>query len=154
MFFKKKDPPDENLQLFSEYLPQILQKADGIIGEREFRYTLIADSAYLHAGVVGGGYLPLGTLLSFWQKNEFTDECHKCGGKVYLFCARGSPLSGGGSMEGVCIDCKRRQKTAFKASTAIALHDHHLFKPFQKLVKPGFFPRFAQLVEWLRESEV
>lgn len=135
------------------YLPLILANEQRFEKDRALGFTLIAENAHLSLAYGGGGYLPLGTLLQFWQPGRFTAGCTECGGTVYLYGAGGSLLSGAGSMWGVCAGCGSSQKTGFNTPISLALRQHSLFQPFQHRVAQEDYLGIHELMARLVPSE-
>ena len=135
--------------LLQAHLPSILAHSDRIRADSEMRYALISEHALAGGAYIGGGYLPLGLLLEFWQRDKFTEKCSACGGRAYLYGAGGSPLSGSGSMRGICIGCLEESEFAFNAKVVIALKKHESFEPFQELISNDRFMRIEELVDRL-----
>ena len=144
---------NEESKLLADHLLLILEKSEQIAPDRRLANALISECAFLSMAYAGGGYLPLGTLLCFWQQDRFTDTCEECEGKVYLYGAGGSPLSGSGSMWGRCAQCHKGKKVAFNGRLASELQNHALFHPFQERIKEGEFIRIAALIARLHELD-
>ena len=136
-------------ELLRTYLTSIVAHSDLIQADEEMRYALISEYALAGGMYIGGGYLPLGLLLDFWQWNQFTEMCSVCDSKVYLYGAGGSPLSGSGSMWGICIGCPEESKFPFNAGLVVSSKKHTLFQPFQERVSEGHFMRIEELVDRL-----
>lgn len=91
-------------EMFKENFSLILDHASLIINTPRYYYS------YLENFIVGlvylGGYRAcIGSLLQLWEKGIFMDECSYCGGSLYLFSGKGSPLSGSNSCAGICNEC-------------------------------------------------
>lgn len=109
--YEELTPPEEseeqgekNRQIFCENLALILEKSELILKTPE--YFHIRHEWSLVGGIYyGSQYIPLGVLIKLWQENKWLDECPSCGGKTYIFCAGGSPLSGTHYTNAVCTAC-------------------------------------------------
>jgi hypothetical protein len=140
---------DEEQAFLATYLRLLLDQADRIRADEELQYTLVSESAFLSMAYIGGGYLPLGTLLEFWDSGRLVSACPECPGQVHLYSLGGSGLSGAGSMFGLCLQCRSGQQTKFDSTTAYALMRHPLFSPFQRRIRQGQFLNLPELVERL-----
>ncbi len=111
IIYEELAPPKEseeqrkkNMHLFCDNLELILANSEHILKRPE--YFHIRHEWSLIGGIyTGSKYIPLGVLIKLWQDNKWLDECPLCGGKTYVFCAGGSPLSGSHYTHAVCTAC-------------------------------------------------
>ena len=96
----------KNMQLFCDNLELILANSELILKTPE--YFHIRHEWSLVGGIyLGSKYIPLGVLIKLWMNDQWLDECPECGGKTYIYCAGGSPLSGSHYTNAVCTTCKK-----------------------------------------------
>ncbi len=99
----------KDFDLFRDNLDLILESADLIINTPELYYASF-NAANINLAYLGGHQAPIGVLLQLWKDGILMGKCPKCYGKVYIFCAGGSPLSGSHSCLGICRDCRKISK--------------------------------------------
>ena len=111
----------------ADHLPRILERSDEIRADEELSNALVSECAFFSVAYLGlsNGYLPIGLLLALWEEGSFTGVCDECGGVVNLLGAGGSPLSGSGSMWGLCGSCAVPAKRPFDGRQVLVL-DHVL----------------------------
>lgn len=93
-------------QLLRQNLGLLLENAEKIINTPEYFFCPLR-TAFLSLAYINGGMMPLGALLLLWKEEKLIETCPDCSGKVYLFSAGGSPLSGSNSWGGICPACDR-----------------------------------------------
>ena len=64
---------------------------------------------------IGGGQPPVGLLLEAWERGELKLPCD-CGGKIHVWFASGSPLSGRHSLSGGCPSCRKSSQPTLVGS--------------------------------------
>jgi len=106
---KKQQEQEAENKLFCENLRLIIENSDTILKREEFFFCEFGSAFLSIAYIAKGGPIPLGVLISLWQRGEFIDKCSHCGGDVYIIGAGGSPLSGTHSFWGYCGQCGRKQ---------------------------------------------
>jgi hypothetical protein len=102
--------------LFINNLDLILSKSATILDDPRL-YCCTMESAYIGGMISGCRKIYLGALLELWKKDALNDRCPDCGGKVLIFGAGGSELSGSHSWHGICSVC-RKWETGHKGSFA------------------------------------
>lgn len=99
----------KDFELFRGNLELILENAKFIINTPELYYASF-NGATINLAYMGGHQAPVGVLLELWNEGLLVDQCEKCNGSLYIFCAGGSPLSGQNKCSGICRNCKRVSK--------------------------------------------
>ncbi len=113
---KKQQEQEAENKLFCENLRLIIESSDTILKKEEFFFCEFGSAFLSMAYIAKGGSIPLGVLISLWQKGESMDTCSHCGGEVYIIGAGGSPLSGQHKWWGYCGQCgtkKSGKKSTF-----------------------------------------
>jgi hypothetical protein len=107
-------------ELIRENLPLILSSFGRILSTPR-HFFCRPSSAFLSCPYVfgGGGPIPLGVLVSLWRRGELVFDCPACVGLVYGFGVAGSVLSGSGTVQGICIVCRRWQSEPRKIGESI-----------------------------------
>lgn len=107
-FYKDDDvlpaPFKGEWELLIENIDLIMKHANIIKSRKELFYTELSF-AYIASMVTQTSVLSLGALIILWQEVVFLDTCKKCGGRVYIVSAAGSPLSGRHTYSGFCSAC-------------------------------------------------
>lgn len=97
----------------AENLSLILSNRKRILRDAPLAQTTTPAAYVSMAVLAGSGRLPMGAVLSLWEKGLFLTLCPKCGGKVYLFSLGGSPLSGANHWWGVCSACREAREGSY-----------------------------------------
>ncbi|MBI4402899.1 MAG: hypothetical protein HY537_01985 [Deltaproteobacteria bacterium] len=92
-------------KLFAKYINLIIDKKHLILNSPELFYVVTRCASLSLAYIGGSGMIPLGILISLWDKGEFMAECPKCKGVALVFNLGGSVLSGTNKWNGVCPTC-------------------------------------------------
>jgi len=100
-----KEDRQEMFMLFRENFDLFLKYDDLIINTPEFFHCSFG-SGFISVAYLGGYPVSLGALLQLWKTGEWVVVCNQCQGKLYLYGAGGSPLSGSNSCCGICKECK------------------------------------------------
>jgi|GEM_PF-4268910 len=90
-----------------EHLPLLYDHLETIHSRREYYFAPLPE-AWLSSAYLGRARpeFVLGELLDLWRCGAWVTECARCGSRVYLTNAGGSPLSGRGGAWGVCSGCR------------------------------------------------
>lgn len=128
----------QNLKLILAHSAEILRN------ERYF-YCYFGTAFLSVPYIWPDGPIPLGVLITLWQRGEFVDKCRECGGRVYMIGLGGSPLSGSHSWWGRCAECGRHQDGSRKTFREIweplrELLIQHLNEP---VIQRGKRPKFS-----------
>jgi len=115
---KSKEENDIDFKLFRDNLDLILENTDLIINNPELFHTSFNRTS-INLAYLGGNHAPLGVLLQLWRDGILVDECNVCSGKLYIFCAGGSPLSGSNGCIGICGACKAISKKSLPSTGPI-----------------------------------
>ncbi|ABW66074.1 hypothetical protein [Desulfosudis oleivorans] len=99
-----------DLQLLQENLELILKHQDMILASPELFHSGPVD-AVIGLIYMGGHRAPIGVLLRLWQQDLLMALCPHCAGRLYIFSAGGSPLSGINRATGICASCKQFVRT-------------------------------------------
>ncbi len=99
-------PYPGEMEMFIDNIELIISHVDTIISRKELFYTELSFG-HISTTLTGTEVLPIGVLVLLWRNREFLASCSVCGGKVYIVCAAGSPLSGSHQYTGICPVCKK-----------------------------------------------
>jgi hypothetical protein len=134
----------------ADHLPQVLERTEEIVAHEELANALVSGCAHVSVAYVGpNGYLSIGLLLQLWQEDRFTGVCTDCGEVVYYYGAGGSPLSGSGSMWGLCGSCRKPAKHSFNYRQVSGIAESAQFHLFQDRVQEGDFIGLGELLRRL-----
>ncbi len=103
MLYKPHEERVEQWKYILSNLYVLIKNKNLILKTPEYRYSKVCD-AFIGTTITGTTILYIGLLLELWEKS-FTAQCSKCNGKVYIFNASGSPLSGRHQYQGMCKNC-------------------------------------------------
>lgn len=92
-------------EMFKENFSLILDHSSLIINSPKYYYSYL-ESFIVGLIYLGGYHAYIGSLLQLWKKGVFMGKCSYCGGSLYLFSGKGSPLSGSNSCAGICNECR------------------------------------------------
>jgi hypothetical protein len=124
---KSKEENTREFILFRENFNLILEYGDFIIKKPELYYSALSGFS-INLAYFGGHQAPLGVLLELWRDGILVCQCEICGGKFYIFCAGGSPLSGTNRCTGICEKCKTVSSIQLSSTRPIIKALSHLKK--------------------------
>ncbi|WP_045217360.1 hypothetical protein [Desulfonatronovibrio magnus] len=102
---QSKSEIKKETEMFKENFSLILDNSRLIMNTPRYYYSYL-ESFIVGLVYLGGHKASIGSLLQLWEKGIFMDECRHCGGSLYLFSGKGSPLSGSNSCAGICNECR------------------------------------------------
>jgi len=105
----------------------IISHVDAITSRKELFYSELSFG-HISTTLTGTEVLPIGVLVLLWLNREFLASCSDCGGKAYIVCAAGSPLSGSHQYTAICPVCRK-----FLYGTKRSCHQ--LYYPAFKMAK-------------------
>lgn len=117
----KKDERDNDFQVFTAAIDQVLDKEESILSCPDYFFTPLSFASCSWPYVGGSGPLCLGYLMLGWKVGLLIEDCPKCREKALVTSFGGSPLSGSNSWTGFCTKCR------VKVSGKDSIH-----KPFAK----------------------
>lgn len=94
----------EDQTVFMENFPLILNYSDLITGKREYSNITFRGLAIGITFVARSRPLTIGELFTHYRNGHLIDD-NGCCGRVYIFAAGGSILSGGHQYTGICSGC-------------------------------------------------
>ncbi|MFW6002434.1 MAG: hypothetical protein ACOCQD_03760 [archaeon] len=101
---KSKDKKEEELKVFKNNI-DLLTGNSSIIKEYPEYYFIHLEDLHVGLAYLGDCHIPLGALLELWEQGILVDHCDQCHGKLYIYKAAGSPLSGSNLCIGICLEC-------------------------------------------------
>lgn len=136
----------EEIKVLCEHFEVILKNFKKILENEQYFFCQIG-AAFLSMPWIGpDGPIPLGVLVLLWQKRKLIKKCPDCGGKVYVFGAGGSPLSGTHGWWGVCRICAgKKSQRGGSGFRIIWMPIQEMLKkyPNKSIVKKGKRPYFT-----------
>ena len=103
-----------------------------------------SQPSHLHFGLayLGPVSVSLGQILTLWHREALQLPC-SCGGRIYVECLGGSPLSGSHSLFGYCPRCKQAQKARLPQGKSFLEFARPLLEFYHRQPNPRMAPRWA-----------
>jgi len=99
-------PYPGEMEMFIDNIELIISHVNAITSRKELFYTELSFG-HISTTLTGTAVLPIGVLVLLWRNREFLASCSDCGGRAYIVCAAGSPLSGSHQYTGICPVCRK-----------------------------------------------
>jgi len=115
-----EEESSSDLNLFVENFDLILRHADHIKNTPSLFFSSF-KCAFISVAFLGHHQAGIGHLLTLWENEILLGTCKLCKNTLFIFSAGGSPLSGRNSCQGICVACRKVQKTKWLSFKPIML---------------------------------